>query len=129
MTTDFLMLVWSTGLFGLYIGVQGILYRMQHGVQYAATSRDNEPPPNELTARSQKALRNLIETYPAFLALSVANLIAGQPDAVVTWGAAIYLLARIVYLPLYVLGVLYVRSLVWTVAAIGLVVMFLGVTF
>ncbi len=129
MSFDFLMLVWSTALFGLYVGTQAIFYRMQHGVVFAATSRDAEPPPNEMTARSQKALRNLIETYPVFLALSVANLFAGQPDAVVTWGAAIYLLARVVYLPLYVFGVMYVRSLVWMVSAIGLTMMFLGVAF
>ena len=58
----------------------------------------------------------------------LANLLQ-QPDPLCSWGALIYLVARIAYLPLYILGVVYVRSLVWTVSAIGLMVMFLAVAF
>ncbi len=129
MSLDLWALIWSTGLFGLYVGVQAILYRLQHGVEYSWTSRDEEPPPNLLVARAQKALRNLIETYPVFVALSVANLLAPQPDVVVSWGAGLYLAARVVYLPLYVGGVKYVRSLVWTVSALGLAMMFVALAF
>ena len=37
MTIEVTLLVWSTALFGLYVGTQAILYRMQHGVMFAAT--------------------------------------------------------------------------------------------
>ena len=129
MTLELRLLVWSTTLFGLYIGVQSVLYRMQHGVVFAATGRDNEAQPNAGNARAQKALRNLIETYPVFVALAVATVLADRSDVLTQWGAVLYFVARIAYLPLYVFGVKYVRSLVWCVAATGLVLMFFGVAF
>ena len=129
MTLELTLLVWSTALFGLYIGVQSTLYRMQHGVVFAATGRDHEPPPNPLSARSEKALRNLIETYPVFVVLVVASVLADRSDVLTQWGALTYFVARIAYLPLYVAGVKYLRSLVWSVSALGLVLLFIGVAF
>jgi len=128
MSLDLTLLIWSTALFALYVGVQSILYRVQHGVQYAATGRDNEPAPTLMTARGNKALRNFLETYPVFAVLLIANLLQ-VPDPLCSWGAEIYLVARVVYLPLYIFGVQYIRSLVWTVAMLGLVVMFFAVAF
>jgi uncharacterized MAPEG superfamily protein len=121
------LLIWSTTLFGFYIGLQAILYRMQHGVWFAGSGRDHEPPPDIWNARAQKALRNLIETYGVFVALVVATELSGRSDGFTQWGAQLYFWARWVYLPLYLLGVQYVRSLVWCVIAGGLVLMFFGV--
>ena len=129
MTIELTMLIWSTTLFGFYVGTQAILYRMQHGVEFAATGRDEEPEPNVWNARAQKALRNLIETYPVFLALIVASIVGDRSGALTQWGSAIYLVARVIYLPLYVSGIKYVRSLVWVVSAIGLLMLFFGVAF
>ena len=99
---------------------------MQHGVAFAATGRDNEPPPNLWSGRAQKALRNLIETYGVFVALMAAAVIGDPGDGAVIVGAVLYLVGRAVYLPLYVYGVKFVRSLVWCVAAAGLIAMFVG---
>ena len=126
MTIEVTLLVWSTALFGLYVGTQSILYRIQHGVMFAATGRDNEPPPNVWNGRAQKALRNLIETYGVFVALMAAAAIGDPGDGVVIVGAVLYLVARAVYLPLYVYGVKFARSFVWCVAAGGLIAMFAG---
>jgi len=128
MTIEVTLLIWSTGLYALYVGVQSTLYRMQHGVEFAATGRDNEPPPNKWNSRAEKALRNLNETYPVFVVLAVAAAL-GRGDDLSLWGSVIYLVARVIYLPLYVLGTKYVRSLVWTISAIGLILMFIGVAF
>jgi uncharacterized MAPEG superfamily protein len=128
MSMELTLLIWSTGLFALYVGVQSVLYRMQHGVDFAMTGRDEEPPPDRLNGRAEKALRNLLETYPVFVVLGVAAAM-GQGDGLSLAGTWIYLVARVVYLPLYVFGVKYVRSLVWTVSAIGLILMFIGVAF
>jgi uncharacterized MAPEG superfamily protein len=128
MTLDMTLLIWSTGLFALYVGVQALLYRAQHGVMYSATSRDDEPAPNVMTARGNKALRNFLETYPVFAVLMIANFLQ-QPDMLCTWGALVYLVARVVYLPLYVFGVQFIRSLMWTVAMVGLGMMFVAVAF
>lgn len=129
MSIELALLVWSTTLFGFYIGVQSILYRLQHGIWFAGSGRDHEVPPDIWNARAQKALRNLIETYGVFVALAVATELSGRSDGLTQWGAQLYFWARWVYLPLYLSGVQYVRSLVWLVAASGLTLMFFGVAF
>lgn len=126
MPIELTLLVWSTALFALYVGVQSTLYRMQHGIKFALTGRDNEPPPNPINARAEKALRNLLETYPVFVALSVVAGVAAPGDGLFFWGQVAYLTSRVAYLPLYVLGVETVRSVVWMVSAIGLGMMFVA---
>ncbi len=37
--------------------------------------------------------------------------------------ATIWILARIVYLPIYLLGIIYVRTAVWVISIIGLLMM------
>lgn len=126
MTVELTLLVWSAPLVGAYLLVQSTLYRLQHGVAHAASARDDEPPPGKLTQRGERALRNLLETYPVFVALALATEIVGLSDALTQWGAHVWFWSRWLYLPLYVLGIPYVRSLVWLVSAIGLVLMFAG---
>ncbi|MEO8757171.1 MAG: MAPEG family protein, partial [Devosia sp.] len=61
--------------------------------------------------------------------LMVAAHLADRGDPLVLWGAGLWYVARIAYLPLYLWGVLLVRSLVWCVGAVGLGLMFFGVLF
>ncbi len=129
MSIELTLLIWSTTLFGLYVGAQSVLYRMQHGVIHAASARDNDGPPSPMSGRAERALRNLIETYGVFVALAVATELGGRSDALTVWGAQLYFWARIVYLPLYLIGIQFIRSLVWLVSAIGLMLMFVGVLF
>ena len=129
MSLELTLLVWSTVVFGLYMGAQSITYRMQYGVEFANGPRDHEPPQETLTARADKALRNFLETYALFIALAVATELSGRSDAFTQWGAMIWFVARIVYLPLYLTGVQNIRSLVWFISFIGLILLFIGVAF
>jgi uncharacterized MAPEG superfamily protein len=129
MSIELTLLIWSTTLFAGYVGVQSILYRVQYGIEFAASGRDTEAPPNVWNGRAERALRNLLETYAVFVALAVATELSGRSDVLTQWGAHIYFWARWVYLPLYIFGVQWLRSLVWCVIAIGLMLMFFGVAF
>lgn len=126
MSVELTLLVWSATLVGAYLLVQSTLYRLQHGVAQAASARDDEAPPGKWTARGERALRNLLETYPVFVALALATEIGGHSDALTQWGAHLWFWLRWLYLPLYLFGIPYVRSLVWLVSAVGLVLMFAG---
>jgi uncharacterized MAPEG superfamily protein len=129
MSIELTLLIWSTALFGGYIGVQAMIYRFDKGFEFAASGRDNERPAGLYGTRAEKALRNLLETYAVFVALAVATELSGRSDALTQWGAHLYFWARWVYLPLYILGVKYLRSLVWCVIGSGLMLMFFGVAF
>jgi len=98
----------------------------QYGLRWAASARDEAaPPPRPLVGRAQRALSNLLETYPVFVA---AVLAVGVTQRFGPWsliGAHLYLWARVAYLGLYLGGVPLLRSLVWNVALAGIVLVFL----
>jgi uncharacterized MAPEG superfamily protein len=129
-TTELWLLFWSLPLYGLYLGTQAIIYRWHYGVMFAASGRDEPPKPEGVwLARAERALKNFLETWPAFVVLALIAHLADPHDGVVFWGAIVWYVGRIVYLPLYVYGVFGIRSLVWNVATIGLAMMFFGILF
>lgn len=115
MTSEFTVLA----LAGLLQGVQFVLFAIpanrQLGTGYTMGNRD-APPPRQLTptaARLQRAMNNHFESLILFLVavVSVAGLERSSP---VTAGLAwVYLAARVVYLPCYVLGLTPWRSIVF----------------
>ena len=129
MSIELTLLIWSAALAAAYVIVQSTVYRLDYGIQHAATPRDNEREPNKWTARGNKALRNFLETYGIFIALAIATEIAGRSDALTQWGSQIWFWMRVLYLPAYFIEVPFLRSSIWFISAIGLVVLFVGVAF
>lgn len=121
------LLVWSAVLVGAYVLVQSTLYRIDHGIMHAASARDAERPPSALNGRAERALRNLLETYAVFVALAVATELSGRSDGLTQWGSQIWFWARWAYLPAYVVAIPFLRSAIWVVSALGLILMFFGV--
>ena len=86
----------------------------QYGSKWNMSARDGEQPPlKPLPARLLRAQANLFETMPIFITAVLVACIAGRTGASTHWGALIYLAARIIYVPLYAMGVPVVRTLVW----------------
>lgn len=84
-------------------------------LQYLLSSRDNPPPQSRLQQRTTRAGVNLQESLPAFLALCLLAMIQGVD---LTQVALAWLILRVIYIPCYLLGIIYVRSLVW-IASLG----------
>jgi uncharacterized MAPEG superfamily protein len=84
--------------------------------------RDDPPPQTRVGGRAERALANMHEALPVFLALALVNLIVGTGDLAVT-GATVFLVARVLYIPAYLAGVTGVRTLTWAVSIVGLVMM------
>ena len=82
-----------------------------------------------LAGRAARASGNFRETYPGFVVLVLALAVSGDPSGWGLTGALVWFAARIVYIPLYLGGVPYVRSLVWLVAMAGLAIMAYGVLY
>ncbi|ODT82778.1 MAG: hypothetical protein ABS76_06905 [Pelagibacterium sp. SCN 64-44] len=129
MSIELTLLIWSAALACAYVLVQSTAYRLDYGVRFAGSQRDNERPPNKWAGRGERALRNFLETYGIFIALAVATELSGRSDALTQWGAQIWFWARWAYLPAYFVDIPFLRSAIWTVSAIGLIVLFVGVAF
>lgn len=123
MTTELWLLFSSLPLFGLYLGAQSLIFRWQHGLLYAASARDENEPEGELLGRAERALRNFQETWPVFIVLALIGHLAMPGEPLMFWGAIVWFAARLAYLPLYLFGVFMIRSLVWNVTLLGLIIM------
>jgi uncharacterized MAPEG superfamily protein len=99
----------------------------QRGYRWTASARDAEVPPLAgVAGRLERALRNLLETFPVFVAAIFLAHVLGRETPLGDWGAGLYVSARLVFLPLYALGIPLLRSLVWNVATGGIVLVLLA---
>lgn len=106
----------------IHIIAQSSLLTRQFGSQYNAGARDEQRQVSGVAGRAERALRNYLETFPLFAALALAIVLADKANWWSGFGAALYFWARVAYLPLYLTGVPYLRSVAWAVAITGLVI-------
>jgi uncharacterized MAPEG superfamily protein len=110
------------GLFQLLIAAR--TGNSQRGLKWNVGPRDEPPPPvSKVAGRLERAFRNFMETFPFFAACVLIATLAGRHNWATVWGAQIYLAARIVYVVLYALGVPGVRTLVWLIATLSIILM------
>ncbi|HEX3982094.1 MAG TPA: MAPEG family protein, partial [Acidisoma sp.] len=97
------------------------------GLQFSASARDDQKPIEGVSGRIVRANANFKETYVFFVALVLAGALLHRHSTLTVVGAQLYFWSRIVYWPLYVAGVPLIRSLVWLVSLLGLVLLLVGV--
>jgi uncharacterized MAPEG superfamily protein len=92
----------------------------QYGRKWNVGARDETlPPPNATSGRLMRAQANFQETFPIALVALLGVVIAGRTSQWTALGGWIWLGARIIYLPLYFVGVPVVRTVVWTISMAG----------
>lgn len=120
--TEFTMLglAMVLGLFHLLIAAR--VGNSQRGIQWNVGARDAAPPPvSALAGRLERAFRNFMETFPFFAVAILAAHATNRFGWLTLVGSQVYLIARVIYLPLYAAGVPVFRTLVWLIATIGLI--------
>lgn len=120
--TEFTMLGFAIvlGLFQLLIAAR--VGNSQRGIQWNVGARDAAPPPvSALAGRLERAYRNFMETFPFFAAAVLATHAMNRFSWLTLVGSQVYLVARIVYLPLYAAGVPVICTLVWLIGTVGLI--------
>ncbi|MCG7599838.1 MAPEG family protein [Halomonas sp. McH1-25] len=130
MTTELTLLGWTLVLAIVQILLPAMWRNRETGVDYNTGPRDEPGPPmGKITGRLFRAQHNLFETLPLFIGAILIAHVGDQTGALTLWGAWLYFLARVVYVPLYALGIPWVRSLVWLVALLGLCLVLLAILF
>ncbi len=87
-------------------------------------NRDTRPKESTIAARLERAKNNMLEALPLFLGLAMLALVKKGGDArAVANGATVFLIARIIYVPIYAAGIPVLRSLVWLAGMAGLLMM------
>jgi uncharacterized MAPEG superfamily protein len=121
MTVELKMLGWSVVLGLVYVMVAAALGTQQRGLKWNASARDGEPKPlTGVAARAARASWNFLETFPFFAALVLGVVLAQKNTHYTELGTELYFWSRVVYLPVYMLGIPYLRTLVWALSLIGM---------
>jgi len=124
MTTELTVLAWGCVLAIVHLFAAVRVKTRQYGTKWNIGPRDEElPPPQPIVGRLARAQANYYESFPIMAAAILIVSVAGLETRWTAIGALVWLAARIVYLPLYALGVRGLRSLAWAVSLGGIVMM------
>ena len=89
-------------------------------LSYLFSSRDNAANTSKYIDRANRSLNNLFETLPIFIGLTLLSIINDVDNSLL---AMMWLLARIIYVPVYIVGINYVRTGIWAISLICLIIM------
>ena len=95
----------------------------QSVIAEAFGNRDHQRPHTIVGRRAIRALANMQEALPVFLALALLNLILVPGAATAVTGAWIFLIARVLYMGIYLAGVPVLRTMCWVAGLVGLAMM------
>ena len=89
-------------------------------LKYFLSSRDENTKISVQAQRANRALKNLLETFPIFIGITLLSLFKDVDNSTI---ALFWLIFRIIYVPVYVLGINYLRTGIWTASLICLILM------
>ena len=120
-STELQMLFCAIALGLLQMFVSVTLNVGGRGLPYGVGPRDE--PPKELgkvASRTERAYKNFLETFPFFAVGVLLDHALGKSTAMSALGAQVYLVARALYVPAYVVAIPYTRTLCWFASIIGI---------
>ncbi len=91
------------------------------GLTTLAGNRDRLPEYTGFAGRAKRAHLNMLENMVLFTALVLIAAVAGKANATTAMGAMLFFWARLVYAVVYLIGVPWLRTLVWFVSVIGMI--------
>lgn len=125
MTPELTYLAYAVILLLVHMMAQAGLAVLANGIAWGMSPRDYDTDPGKPANRAARALTNYAYNMPAFAVLALAVTVAGVNTDSTALGAAIWLWARVIYLPAYIFAVPVLRSVAW-IASIGGLIMMLG---
>jgi uncharacterized MAPEG superfamily protein len=121
MSVGFQMLLWSVALAFIQMLVAASGCILQVGLPKLAGNREGLAPMNGWVGRAQRAHLNMLENLVLFAPLV---LIADSTGRNIELGAEIFFWARLVYAIVYIIGIPWLRTTIWGISVVGLVMIF-----
>jgi uncharacterized MAPEG superfamily protein len=114
----------SVALWLFHVLVQATVGNIELPFGYLLTSRDKPAATSGLLfGRATRALANYVENLTPFVAVALALMVTHRTGGSGALGATIWILARIVYIPIYLFDVIYARTAIWALSIVGLMMM------
>lgn len=121
MPVELTIIAWGMILLLVHIFAAAHVKTKQYGAKWNMGARDESLPPlNPLAGRLARAQANFMETLPIAIVALIGVVVAGRSSEWTVLGGWIWLAARVVYLPLYAVGVPVVRTIIFMASLVGL---------
>lgn len=125
------MELWSVFVTGamlwLSIVIQQLHLDKTGGTAYALSNRADPPPDVPAQARMLRAVRNQSDVAAVWIALVFVQQALSVSSSLTYWAALAMIASRLLYFPLYALGITPFRSLSWAMFLIATPVFAVGV--
>jgi uncharacterized MAPEG superfamily protein len=109
-------------LLGLvHLSAASFSFKAQVGNRYTVGARDEGLQPTGIAARLYRANANFLETFPYFAACILIVRVTDVSGSLSQIGCGLYLGGRLAFLPLYAMGIPWIRTFSWNIATLGLV--------
>ena len=96
---------------------------LTNGLMGLAGSRDDEVLTEGVGGRFERAYYNMLETFPVFAALVLIIQVTESWTSTSALAVQIYFWARVAYIPLYIVGIPFLRTLAWLTSMVGILML------
>lgn len=121
MTTELFVLALGAILLVVHIILAVHFKTKQYGATWNMGARDEDKPPlDDIPARLERASANFQETFPLAIVALGGLAIADKGTEISAIAAWVWLIARVVYLPIYWAGIPKIRTAVFAVSLLAL---------
>lgn len=121
MTIELWMLFWVVVLAFVQILIAAQGTTLQVGLATLAGNREDMPVLPGWKGRAERAYRNMLEYLPLFAVVVLMVHVTGTASTTSAIGAQLFLYARLVYTVVYLIGIPWLRTAVWAVSIVGLI--------
>jgi uncharacterized MAPEG superfamily protein len=116
------MLVWAVVLTLVQMVIASLGTMASLGVKAMAGNRERLPAVAGWAGRAQRAHRNMLENLILFAVLVLVTEITNANNWMTGLGAELFVGARAAYALVYIAGVPWLRTLIWSVSMAGLII-------
>ena len=124
MKPELALLVWAVLLTFVQMLVAVMGATLQVGLPALAGNREGLAQCTGWPGRASRAHHNMLENLVLFAALVLVAVAAGRTNGTTLAGAQIFFWARLAYALVYLAGIPWLRTAVWTVSVVGLALIF-----
>ena len=126
--TEDLRLLWASIALGLAQLFAAMIAGLASGrLMWNLGARDQRGPElGKIADRIERAWRNYLETFPIFAAVVLLAAALNRHNAMTAMGAELYFFSRAAHAVIYAAGIPFVRTIIWTVSMVGIVLVLLG---
>ena len=119
MTIELNLLAWSVLLLIVQVAIAVAGAMFQFPLQTLVGNRETAVEGRAWVGRAQRAYRNMMEGLLPFAVVVLIAAAAGISTTLTVLGAKLFFWGRLAYAVVYVIGVPWLRTLVWGVALAG----------